>query len=225
MTRRLTKAALAQLNTLMAQGVAYEEALSQIADWEEVPQPEDTTYKKEVTPHPSTTQAQVIEAYDVLFHHMAKVGIVAQDPALGCTREEIVALEQDTQRLLPFAYTAWLERVGKARTRMISHNHIAAELHRLRQMQVRGRKFMAQCGFELPPTAFFMLSCLGDCYHYVECDTPRGVDALVWVAREDLDAPFIAYKSIVDMVQNLAKDAQRAWDSGYFKHRPEGTQA
>lgn len=84
---------------------------------------------------------------------------------------------------------------------------------------------MKQCGFTMPPLAFFMLSCLGDCYHYIECEPQNEVDAIVWVAREDLDAPFVAYGSILDMVQDFAKDAQRAWDSGYFKHHPNGTRA
>jgi|GEM_PF-3200079 len=223
MARQLTQAALQRLNELIADGVSFKDAMAQVAAWE------DARAVEKVPPappqRPTTTVAEATSGIDSILENLREVGVVPDEPGNGCSPDEIAALERDTKRTLPHAYKHLLARVGKARTRLISHNHIAAELHRLRDMQEKGVAFMSASGFELPADAFFFMSALGDAYHYIICDEPDAADALVWVAREDLDAPFVAYTSILDMVQDLSDRALRAWESGYFVHRPEGTQA
>ncbi len=219
MTRRLTPSALRRLNELIASGVPYGDAISQVHDYEQVraraPAP---------PPSPPATLARAIAAIDASLEELLDLGVLVGSDA-GCSAEEIAALESDTGRALPRAYLHFLSRVGKERTRLISHDHIAAELHRLRSMQARGEDFMRRHDLPLPPDAFFLMSRLGDCHHYVVCEGRGAIEACVWVAREDLDAPFMAHASIAAMVRSLADDALRAWRSGYFVDRPDGTRA
>lgn len=223
MGRQLTQKALKKLNELVASGVPFKDAMAQTAAWEEASVSVPSAPKPPIKP--TTTLAEATERIDAILAELRDVGVVPDEPGNGCSPEEIAALERDTKRSLPYAYKHLLTHVGKARTRLISHDHIAFELHRLRTMQNKGAAFMARGGFEKPPNAFFLLSALGDAYHYMSCDDPDAVDAAIWVAREDLDAPFLAYPSILDLVQSLSDDAFRAWNSGYFKAHPQGTQA
>ena len=223
-TRRLTTDALRRLNELVAQGVPFGDAMKQVADYEVVPEPEPPG-DPEPPARPTAPWPEVRAALDAIFEELTNVGVLEAGAQTGCTPDEIDDLARDTDRRLPLAYRHVLARVGKVRTRFISHNHIAAELHELRRLQVAGDVYLRRKGITPDPDAFYMLACLGDAYHYVVCDVPDAVDAVVWVAHDGLDEPIAAYGSIVGMVRDLADDALRAWNSGYFAERPNGTTA
>lgn len=226
--KQLSAASTQRLNELLRSGVPFRQAYAQLraeAGAMETAQPlslPKAPLKLEGRA-PAQTREDVHAHLDALAARLAKSGIVPAEERVGCTPQEVATLREHAH--IPYAYEAFLQRFGKQRCRLYSHDHLAIEFPHLEKMQRTARKNAEAWGGNIPPEAFVVCGSLAAAYAFVVVG-PEVVDAPVWFTNEEtmLDArPYFA--SVLGWIDALASDAERAWASGYFRDRPRGTTA
>lgn len=222
---QLTAEAKRELNALVARGVPLGEALTRVRAgsgvWQ-APAPPVVRTPALQGRALATSAAEVDAYYDALQGRLAAIGVVPREHAAPIRPADLERIQGRAR--LPYAYVAFLRRFGGARCRLWSHDHLAVERAYLLTMQPKARALGERLGHPLPAGAWAILGRLAAVYHYLPGD--GGVDEPVHAICEDApDGCRAIWASVLGWVDHLADDAVRAWDRGYFRNLPGGTQA
>ncbi|WP_420126183.1 SMI1/KNR4 family protein [Longimicrobium sp.] len=138
-------------------------------------------------------------------------GIAAREDLVGCSPEEIAALEQ-RYGVLPDSYRQILALIGHRAGQLVDRAEFWIYVDQIERIPERIQGFLdvvrAEGGEvpDIPPNAFFISARYGEFPHYVL--TGGGPDSVVYVFNDDDEATAKAFDSVWDWVEAFVKDTQ-----------------
>ena len=167
------------------------------------------------------------EAYERFLDRLEREAIATPDQRLGCSAEEIDALESKYAIVLPHSYRRFLELMGHASGRLFRWDHLATSYAHVLQMTGDQREEAIDEGRAewlrkiVGDDALIILGRLGEQFAFIRCCDPE--DAAVSYFSIDHDEPIPSHDSVLDYLEVMADGCVEAIQSGYFDAYPEGT--
>jgi hypothetical protein len=171
------------------------------------------------------------ERFQRLLQRMELSGIASLSQLVGCSEQEITALEEKYSLRLPETYSLYLRVMGHKSGRLFACDHMSVFYHNVLAMTAEERERWADCRdkdgtgsspkFELPHNALLIASRLGEQFEFINCsgqdDSPVWhFNTWEWQIRE-------SNPSVLDWLESWCGEAERAIASGYFDLFPDGT--
>jgi hypothetical protein len=158
-----------------------------------------------------------VAAFDALLARMERTGVCRPDERVGCTAEEIAALEARYGVRLPATYRRYLETMGHDAGRLFRHDPSSQTRYRhVLEMTAAERALWSDYDppWELPADALLVFGREGDWFDFIRCD--GGGDAPVWkydVYRWELRE---TSPGVVAWLERWCAAAETAIAEGYF---------
>jgi hypothetical protein len=171
------------------------------------------------------------DRFTKLLHRMERSFVVAQVEMIGCTAEQIEALEAKYRLRLPRTYRRFLEVMGQGSGRLFTCDHAAVSYSHVLVMTAEMRKQSARPNtatgtapnqeFELPADALIIYGRLGEQFEFIRCNNQD--DSPVWYFNTDEWEMRQTHSSILEWLESWCTEAEAAIASGYFDKYPKGT--
>ncbi len=170
------------------------------------------------------------ERFKRLLQRMEESHVATLSQLVGCSEQEVTALEARYGLRLPESYTLYLRVMGHKSGRLFTCDHMAVFYRHVLEMTAEQRQSWADCeaedssrspAFHLPVDALIIASRLGDQFEFIKCngqdDSPVWYfNTWEWDVRE-------SHPSILAWLECWCGEAESAMASGYFDMFPEGT--
>jgi hypothetical protein len=172
-----------------------------------------------------------IDRFDRLLQRMERSDIATISDLVGCSEEEVAALEARYGLQLPQTYFLYLRVMGHRSGRLFTCDHMAVFYPYVLKMTAEQRRMWAECqaedgggppgSFELPPDALLIAGRLGDQFEFIRCagqeDSPVWYfNCWEWQVKE-------SHPSLFTWLECWCEEAEWAIASGYYDLFPEGT--
>lgn len=154
-----------------------------------------------------------------LLARMAVSGVAVAGDLVGCTPEEIAALEARYGVRLPHTYRRFLEVMGRHAGRLFQHDSTLAFYPDVRGLTAEYRE-----GYEddpevpgalvLPPDALIIAEREGDYFDFIRCTDPH--DSPVWKFDVYRWTPVERHASVPGFLEAWCEAAEWAIGQGYF---------
>lgn len=170
----------------------------------------------------------------IIIERLAETGIAHPDRLVGCTRQELEALESRYSLRLPELYRWYLLTMGKDSGLLLRCDHYAATYDKVLENTSYWRTFVAACEqqddddddtklFHLPDNTLVINHRLSEQFEYILCDDPD--DSPVWYFNMWESTPKQHETSIYSWLLRLMDQCESAINSGYFGSRTRGTRS
>lgn len=172
-----------------------------------------------------------LDRFRRLLRRMERSSVALPSQLVGCSEQEIAALEARYGFQLPASYTQYLRVMGHKSGRLFTSDHMAVFYRYVLTMTAEEREGWATCkdeegsspplGFTLPADALLIAGRLGSQFEFIRCqgqdDSPVwGFNIWDWQLRE-------SSPSVLAWLERWCGEAERAIASGYFDLNPQGT--
>lgn len=162
---------------------------------------------------------------------MEQSAVAAHAQLIGCSEQEVLALEARYGVDLPQTYLLYLRVMGHKSGRLFTSDHMAVFYRDVLEMTAEERQTWAECNaedgsgpppeFDFPRDALLIASRLGDQFEFIQC---RGhEDSPVWYFNTWKWQVQESHPSVLAWLEWWCAEAERAIASGYFDHYPDGT--
>lgn len=161
-----------------------------------------------------------------LLDRMQAKEVASRDGLVGCSPDEIAALEARYGVELPFAYRRYLEIMGHDSGRLFTHDHVAVTYDRVLGLTDEFDEHFGDTpenpDRRLPSQALVVLGRLGEQFLFLVCD--RADDSEVFHIASDPDLqPQLSHRSVVEWLNAWCDEAELAIMQGYYEKYPSGT--
>jgi len=157
--------------------------------------------------------------------------VAATADLVGCTTEEIDALESRYAVRLPLIYRRYLEVMGHRSGRLFTCDHAAVSYIHVLAMTAEKRQQWAEAQdedgsgppswFELPADALLIYGRLGEQFEYIRCGGHH--DSPVWYFNRWEWQVKESAASVMAWLESWCAECEDAIASGYYNLYPEGT--
>lgn len=171
------------------------------------------------------------DRFQRLLRRMEKSAVALPSQLVGCSEQEVAALEARYQLRLPQTYTTYLQVMGHKSGRLFTHDHMAVFYRYVLEMTADERQLWAKSnavdgsgpppGFELPPDGLLIAGRLGDQFEFIRCHGQD--DSQVWYFNTWDWQMRESNSSVLAWLEAWCGEAERAIATGYFDQFPEGT--
>jgi len=162
---------------------------------------------------------------------MEHSGVASQRQLVGCTPEEIAALEARYALRLPCSYRRYLEVMGHSSGKLFTHDHLAVTYPYVLSMTTKERRSWvarrAKNGsgpppaFEFPDDALLIAGRLGEQFGFIRCSGQD--DVPVWYLNNYRWETRELHPSVLEWLECWCEAAEDAIAGGYFDEYPDGT--
>jgi len=171
------------------------------------------------------------DRFQQLLLRMERSGIASPPQLVGCSEQEIAALEARYNLCLPQTYMLYLRVMGHKSGRLFTCDHMAVYYRNVLAMTAEQRQVWAECNdedgsgpppnFDLPADALLIAGRLGDQFEFIRCRSQE--DSSVWYFNTWEWQTRESNPSVLAWLETWCGEAERAVASGYFDMFPEGT--
>jgi hypothetical protein len=152
---------------------------------------------------------------------MRRSHIASASDLVGCSQEEIAALESRYRVRLPNTYRQYLQAMGHRSGRLFTSDHMAVFYpYVIEMMDMFVHKADPSERLTLPPHSLLIASRLGDQFSFISCEEEK--DSAVWHINRQ-NQPLKTHDSVISWLDSWCEEAERAIASGYFDAYPNGT--
>jgi SMI1 / KNR4 family (SUKH-1) len=128
----------------------------------------------------STAEGRVdFDRFQRLLERMERSGVASLSQLVGCSEQEVAALEARYGLRLPEAYTLYLRVMGHKSGRLFTCDHMAVYYRYVLEMTAEQRQIWAEWKaedgsgpppqFDLPPNALLIADRLGEQFEFIRC--------------------------------------------------------
>jgi len=171
------------------------------------------------------------DRFQRLLQRMEWSAVAALSQLVGCSEQEVSALEVRYGIRLPQTYTLYLRVMGHKSGRLFTSDHMAVFYRYVLEKTAEERQTWLECNaedgsgppseFDLPPDALLIAGRLGDQFEFIRCsgqeDSPVWYfNTWEWQVRE-------SHPSVLAWLECWCGEAENAFASGYFDLHPDGT--
>jgi hypothetical protein len=171
------------------------------------------------------------DRFDRLLRRMERSGVASPIELVGCSSDEIDALESRYSVVLPRMYRRYLEVMGHRSGRLFTHDHLAVFYPHVLAMTSDERRSWAERqkkdgsgpppAFEFPVDALLIAGRLGEQFEFVRCGGQD--DVPVWYLNNYRWQTRESHPSVLAWLECWCEAAESAIAGGYFDEYPEGT--
>lgn len=172
-----------------------------------------------------------LERFQRLLQRMERSGVASLSQLVGCSEQEVAALEARYRLHLPEAYRVYLRVMGHNSGRLFTCDHMAVFYRYVLEMTAEQRQIWAESNaedgsgpppsFDFPADGLLIAGRLGDQFEFIRCHGED--DSPVWYFN-DWDWQVRESKpSVFAWLETWCEEAERAIASGYFNRFPGGT--
>lgn len=171
------------------------------------------------------------ERFKRLLQRMEESDVATLSQLVGCSEQEVAALEARYGLRLPESYTLYLRMMGHKSGRLFTCDHMAVFYRDVLEMTAEERLMWAECQsedgsgpppeFHLPADALLIASRLGDQFQFLRCNGQD--DSPVWYFNIWEWQMQESHPSVIAWLECWCVEAENAIASGYFDVYPEGT--
>ncbi|MFN3201249.1 MAG: SMI1/KNR4 family protein [Bradymonadia bacterium] len=176
--------------------------------------------------------AQHYETLEDFISDAATKGVLVPDELVGCSDEEILALEAKYSVRLPNLYRQFLQTMGHGSGHLFQYDHFDAQYkdvltltedyrnadHSLDESEYAPEVYAELLTLGPPPTlsedSFIILGRLGDHFEFIQCKAAS--DSAVYYFNEETPVPTQGWGSVLDWLASMLNEATEALASGYF---------
>jgi hypothetical protein len=171
------------------------------------------------------------DRFQRLLQRMERSGVASSSQFVGCSEQEINALEARYGLRLPQTYMHYLRVMGHRSGRLFTCDHTAVFYPCVLEMTAEQRRSWAECNaddgsgpppeFELPRDALLIAGRLGDQFEYIRCSGQE--DSPVWYFNTWEWQVQEFHPSVLAWLETWCGESEQAIASGYFDLYPDGT--
>jgi hypothetical protein len=162
---------------------------------------------------------------------MERSGVASLSQLVGCSNQEVAALEVRYGLCLPKSNALYLQVMGHKSGRLFTCDLMAVFYHYVMEMTAEQQRTWAESNaedgsgpppeFNLAPDALLIAGRLGDQFEFIRChgqdDSPVWYfNTWEWKVRE-------SNPSVLAWLETWCGESERAIASGYFDEFPDGT--
>lgn len=171
--------------------------------------------------------------FDRLLGRMERSGVASAEQLVGCSANEVAALEAKYSLRLPTSYRRYLEIMGHGPGRLFKHDHMAVtypyvlemtrDQHQLwaKWRDEHGRHPAPPPEFEFPADALIIAGRLGEQFSFIRCSGQD--DVPVWYLNNYRWQTREMHASVLEWLECWCEAAEGAIASRYFDKYPKGT--
>ena len=159
-----------------------------------------------------------------LLERMEKSNVASLAQLVGCSEQEITALEAKYNLQLPRTYTVFLRVMGHKSGRLFKCQHLEASYSDVFTMTLDHREMCVECraedgippqDFALPSDGLLIANSLGDQFEFIRCNGQDDSPVFYfnhwrWQIQE-------SHPSIIDWLEGWCEQVERAIANGYFE--------
>ena len=159
---------------------------------------------------------ETLERLRVFHAVLIESGVAKLDEIVGCSEEEIRALEEKYSIELPASYRWYLSEMGKQSGRLFTHDHLDVFYSDVFGMTERRRSDIADYPEEqliqLPQDALIIAGRLGEQFQFIRCGSSD--DSPVWYFGEWDENPTQSHSSVIYWLYTFLDEAEAALKNG-----------
>jgi len=154
--------------------------------------------------------------FDALLARMERNGVCRPEERVGCTAEEIAALEAAYGVRLPASYRRYLSEMGHDAGRLFRHDHTEAHYGEVLTLTARERELWPDYAppWTLAANTLLISQREGDYFSFIHCDDE--VDSPVWVYDVYRWTITRSAPGVVAWLEAWCSEAELAISHGYF---------
>lgn len=174
----------------------------------------------------------ISERFEQLLQRMKRSELAARSELIGCSKQEIAALEARYGLRLPESYALYLRTMGHKSGRLFTHDHMAVFYPYVLKMTAEQRQAWSGASadngsgppadFQLPEDALLILGRLGDQFEFIRCNN-RSDESPVWYFNTFDWVIKQSHASVLDWLETWCGEAEEAIADGFYDEYPDGT--
>lgn len=171
------------------------------------------------------------DRFQRLLQRIERSRVASLSDLVGCSEQEVAALEARYGLRLPQTYELYLRVMGHKSGRLFTHDHMDVFYSNALEMTAEHRQMWAEWqaergddpppSFTLPTDALIIGSRLREQFEFIRCSGQE--DSPVWYFNEWDWRTQLEYPSVLAWLESWCVEAESAIASGYFDRYRTGT--
>ncbi|NVE01761.1 SMI1/KNR4 family protein [Massilia sp. BJB1822] len=167
-----------------------------------------------------------MDAFKRLLKRMEHSRVASSQNVLGCTEQEVIAIEKKYKLRLPQVYRRYLETMGHRSGRLFAFDHVAAFYSAVLNLTADAPNDWSEDGldppsdFLLPRNHLLISERLGDQFEFICCNGDN--ESPVWYFNTWDWEIRLQHQSVQEWLECWCTQSEDAIASGYFSQHPDG---